>query len=366
MIGIIGGYGKAGLQAARVLKAWGNRPLRIGGRNPEKHRQTLINQFPEAEWIEVDIENDDSLKKFITGCELIINCVGPSHKTTARVMKICLSNNCHLVDAGEGKGIEEISLPFHGSAVLHSAGALPGLSGILPRWLAGSFDNVTDLTAYSGGLDQFTLSGAEDYLFGIFDKPKPPLSAWKDGACRPFALKRETCVALPFFRDEVTLHPYFDTETEFVARQLSLINGQWYMGTAGERMSAALEGISGQFYADTKGAIKRLCSASQLDAAGRQTYFNYLIQLEGIKQGNPLTRTLVLQATGACELTGAVAAVAGIALLSKELSFDICPVSAISNPGALIPRLSETEIISQLDVFDCSISELSQEIEGEI
>jgi hypothetical protein len=366
MIGILGGYGRVGLQAASVLRDWGNASLRIGGRNPEKAREKLINEFPEAEWVKVDIENDDSLKNFITGCELIVNCAGPSHRITVSVAKMCLSNGCHHVDSGEGKDIEKMHKSPHSSAVLYGAGAIPGLSGLLPRWLANSFDNVTNLIAYTGGLDQFTLSGAEDYLYGIIDEAKPPLSAWKDGVYSPLVLKRETGVTLPFFPNEVTLNPYFDTETEFVAKDLSLLNGEWHMAIVGEHMSAALEGISGQFYADTTGAIKRLCLASELDTAGRQTYFNFLVQLEGVKQGKSLTRTLVLQAKGASALTGAVVAVTGIALLEKELPVSAGPVATIPNPDKLITRLSEAKIIKRLKVFDCSISDLLQEVEGEI
>ncbi len=366
MIGILGGYGRVGLQAARTLKDCGDVSLRIGGRNPEKYRIKLINEFPEAEWFEVDIENDDSLKNFITGCELIVNCVGPSHRIATKVMQMCLSNNCHLVESGEGRSIEKMHKPLHSSAVLYSAGALPGLSGLLPRWLANSFDKVTNLIAYTGGLDQFTLSGAEDYLYGIFDNPKPSLSTGKDNYYNYLFLNDKIKVSLPFFPNEVRLYPYFDTETEFVAQDLSLLSGEWYMAIGGDHLSAALERISKEFYADTKGTIKRLCLASELDVAGRQTYFNFLVQLEGFKQGKSLTRTLVLQTKGVSELTGSVAAVAGIALLKGELPFNVGPVAKIPDPDILIARLSETKIISQLEVFDCSVSDLLQAVEGEI
>jgi hypothetical protein len=366
MIGILGGYGKVGLQAARVLKGWGNPSLRIGGRNPEKVQNKIINEFPDAEWVKVDIENDDSLKNFITDCELIVNCAGPSHRITARAAQMCLSYGCHHIDAGEGKNIERMHKSSQRTAAFYGAGAIPGLSGLLPRWLANSFDNVKNLIAYTGGLDQFTLSGAEDYLFGVFDEAKEPLAAWKNGACCSSSLNRRSGVALPFFPHEVNLQPYFDTETEFVAKSLSLRNGEWYLAVDGEHTSAALEGISAQFHADAKAAIKHLCLATELDAAGRQTYLNYLVQLEGVKQGKSLTRTLVLQTMGTSVLTGSVAAVTGIALLEGELPVNVGPIAAIPDPDKVIARLSETRIISRLKVFDCSINDLLQVVEGEI
>jgi hypothetical protein len=366
MIGILGGYGKVGLQAARVLKEWSKSPLRIGGRNPEKARNRFTNEFPDAEWVTVDIENDDSLKKFISDCELIVNCAGPSHRITTRVAQMCLSHGCHHIDAGEIKNTENMHKPSQGTAVFHGAGAIPGLSGLLPRWLAGSFDTVNNLIAYTGGLDQFTLSGAEDYLFGVLDEARAPLAAWKDGACRSSALNRRSGVALPFFPREVNLQPYFDTETEFVAKSLSLRNGEWYLAIDGEHVSAALEGISAQFYADTTGATKRLCLASELDTAGRQTYLNFLVQLEGVRQGKSLTRTLVLQTGGTSVLAGSVAAVTGIALLEEELPVSVGPIAAIPNPDMVITRLSEARTINRLKVFDCSINDLLEVVEGEI
>ncbi len=366
MIGILGGYGKVGLQASRVIEEWGNSALRIGGRNPEKAQNHFINEFPDAEWVKVDIANDDSLKNFITNCELIVNCAGPSHRITARVAQMCLSHGCHHIDVGEGKNIEKMHNPSKRTAVFYGAGAIPGLSGLLPRWLANSFDNVNNLIAYTGGLDQFTLSGAEDYLFGVLDEAKEPLAAWKNGARCTSALNRRSGVTLPFFPREVNLQPYFDTETEFVAKSLSLRNGEWYLAVDGDHMSAALEGISAQFYADTTAAIKRLCLATDLDTSGRQTYLNYLVQLEGVKQGKSLTRTLVLQTKGTSVLTGSLAALTGIALLEGELPVNVGPIATIPNPDMVITRLVEAQIISRLKVFDCSINDLLQVVDGEI
>jgi hypothetical protein len=362
MIGILGGYGNVGLRAARVLTEWGNSRLRIGGRNPENARDHFKTQFSDAEWVTVDIENDDSLKNFVTGCELIVNCAGPSHRLTARVARMCLSHGCHHIDAGIVKDIEKMHTPSQSTAVFYGAGAIPGLSGLLPRWLANSFDTVENLTVYTGGLEQFTRSGAEDYLFGILDEANDPLNS----ACSSPALNRRSQVTLPFFPREVSLQPYCDTETEFVAKSLSLRNGEWYLAVDGYHMWTALEGITAQFYADATGAIERLCLATELDTAGRQTYLNYLVQLEGAKQGKPLTRTLVLQAKGASEITGSVAAVTGIALLEGELPFNAGPVAAIPDPDKVITRLSEARLISRPQVFDCSINDLLQVVEGEI
>lgn len=362
MIGILGGYGKVGLQAVRVFDNWGKSPLRIGGRNLETARNHLTGEFNDAEWVEVDIENDDSLKNFITDCELIVNCAGPSHRLTSRVAQMCLSHGCHHIDAGFIKDIESMQVPSRSTAVFYSAGAVPGLSGLLPRWLADSFDTVDHLAAYTGGLDRFTPSGAEDYLFGIFDEAENSLN---DAGSSP-GLKKRSGVSLPFFPRKVNLQPYVDAETKLVSKRLSLRNEEWYLAVDGEQMSAAMEGISAQFYTDATGAVKRLCLATGLDAAGRQTYLNFLVQIKGIRHGNPLTRTLVLQTKGASVVTGSVAAVTGIALLEGKLPFNAGPVASIPEPDTVITRLTEARVISHPKIFDCSINDLLQAVEGEI
>ncbi|WP_319491619.1 NAD(P)H-binding protein [uncultured Desulfobacter sp.] len=366
MIGILGGYGKVGLQTTKVLTEWGGCPLRIGGRNPEKAQLKFSSQFPAAELVKVDIGDDDSLRNFIGGCELIINCAGPSHRITSRVAQMSTSCECHHIDAGEGKQIKNTYGTSKKTAILYSAGAFPGLSGLLPRWLANSFESVTNLTMYVGGLDRFTFSGAEDYLFGVFNEAKEPLAAWREGACRPLSLKRSSGATLPFFLSVVELHPFYDAETEFVAKSLSLRNGEWYMAIDGEHMIAALEGISGKFYTDPEDAIAQLCRATELDTAGRQTYLIYLVQLEGIQQGKSLTRTLVARAADSFALTGSVAAVTGIALLAGELPINVGPIAEIPHPEKVIAGLSDVQVLTQFQVFDCSIKDLLQTTEGKL
>jgi len=366
MIGIIGGYGKVGLQAARLLKEWGKFPLRIGGRNPEEARIRLVDEFPQVEWVKVDIENDKGLETFLNGCELLVNCAGPSHRTTARVAQMCLSNGCHHIDAGVEKSLEMMRETPQNTAVLYAAGAIPGLSGLLPRWLANSFDTVDHLIAYTGALDRFTASGAEDYLVGVLDEANESLAAWQNGVRCSSALTRKSRVTLPFFPREVAVYPYFDAEAEFVASALSLRDGEWYIAVDGDHMSAALEGVRAQFHSDAAGAIERLCLATELDTVGRQTYINFLVQLDGVKHGMSLTRTVVLQANGTSVLAGSVAAVAGIALLEGEIPVGVRPVATIPDSDKVITRLRDTQIISQLKIFDCSIGELLQVAEGEI
>ncbi len=366
MIGIIGGYGDVGLQAARTLQAWGQYPLRLGGRNPAGARASLEAEFPRAEWAGVDIEDHRSLASFLAGCRLIVNCAGPSHRTAARVAEICLAEGCHHVDAGVDKSLAALRGTPQNTAVVYAAGAVPGLSGLLPRWLAKSFERVETLVFYSGALDGFTASAAEDYLAGVADRDNEPLAAWKNGARRPAALRRRTGTALPFFPRQVTLYPYLDAEAELVAVSLALRDGEWYMAVDGSHVPPVLEAVSAQFAADPRGAVGRLGTAAGLDAAGRRKYINLLVQLGGIKDGAPAVRTLVLRAGRPSVLTGAVAAAAGIAVLEGEIPPGVRSLAELPDPDRIMVRLNGDKAVSRLQVLESSVDELLQGVEGEV
>lgn len=366
MIGIIGGYGDVGMQAARMLKAWGKQPLRIGGRNPELARLNYAQEFPQAEWMGIDIEDNRSVESFLNGCKLIVNCAGPSHRTAARVARISMEKGCHHVDAGIDKGLEAMRAIPQNTVVLYAAGATPGLSGLLPRWLAKSFDAVDSLLYYYGALDRFTATAAEDYLAGVSSPDNRPLAAWKNGACQFAALSRKSGNKLPLFLREVTLYPYFDAEAEFVSTSLALRDGEWYIAVDGTHVPTILEGVRAQFLLDSKGAVNRLCTATELDSFGQHKYMNFIIQCAGFKDGVAITRTLLLQAGRPADLTGSVIASAAIVVLEGDIPAGVRPLAEIPDPVQVISRLSRAECISRLNVVEGSVEQLLHIVEGEI
>ncbi|MBD8499358.1 saccharopine dehydrogenase NADP-binding domain-containing protein [Paenibacillus arenosi] len=366
MIGIIGGYGEVGLSAVNMLYQWGKQPLRIGGRNPDPARIVHGHKWPQAEWVNVTIEDDESLESFVRGCVVVVNCAGPSHQTSARVAAMCMSLGCHHVDAGVDPRFEQLRETEHNKVVLYAAGATPGLSGLLPRWLAESFDRVDALRYYTGALDKFTFSAAEDYLVGVVSEDNEPMAAWKNSSRSSSALNRKTKATLPFFTREVTLYPYFDQEAAFVAASLSLRDGEWYLAIDGEHVPNVLEEVSAQFLVDRGHAIKRLCTATELDAAGRQQYVNFIVQLSGVKDGLDIVRTIVLQAQSSSQLTGWTVATAAIAVLEGEIPVGVRPLAEISQPHSIIDRISHSAIHAQFNVLECSIDDLLQTVEGEL
>ncbi|GAA1880346.1 saccharopine dehydrogenase NADP-binding domain-containing protein [Streptantibioticus ferralitis] len=356
MIGIIGGYGAVGAQAARLLGEWGAGPLRIGGRNLTAAQRAAAALPGTVEAAVVDVDDDASLAAFVQGCEVVVGCAGPSHRTAARVARAALAAGAHYVEAG-GDTVPE----YVGERrAVFAAGALPGLSGLLPRWLAArEFTTVHALTCYAGVLDRFTPTGAEDYLRGVLGGDNEPLAAWRDGDRRSSALTRQAAVTLPFFPREVSAVPYLDAEGEQLARDLSLTHGHWYTVLDGEHLGAALDAARTRPPAE---AAADLCRATALDAAGRTPYVTLLIQLDGTTAaGRAATRTAVLRAPGIAELTGAMTAATALAVLRGEVPAGARHAATALDPSATVGRLRDR---CELTVLETTIDQLVVVEEG--
>lgn len=365
MIAVIGGYGEVGINACNLLQKWGKQTLKIGGRNPEKEKLRHRDSFPNAEWAYIDMYNEDSLLNFIDGCDLILNCAGPSHKVSKRIAEKCIETGHHLVDAGLERNVEELTLQQPDLSILYGAGAIPGLSGMLPFWFARQFDKVHASISYTGILDTFTPTAAEDYLEGVLDETNTPLAAWQDGTLAKGVLRRQPHLILPFFEKELTAYPIFDDETLHVAKTLKLNHGEWYLTVDGNQMAMALDNAAVQYRDSQQETIERLCLASSLDMVGRKPYYNQLIQFEGEVDAAVTIKTVLLQALGMAQLTGSVAAACAIGLLEGHIATrGIHPAAIADQKGFIIDFLLQHGIIRQLRIFNDPIKELITEEEG--
>ncbi|MGW3974356.1 saccharopine dehydrogenase NADP-binding domain-containing protein [Streptomyces ardesiacus] len=366
MIGVVGGYGAVGTAASRLLARWGVDSLRIGGRDGERAARFAaeLNSpdsagSPSAEAAVCDAGDPSSLAAFIHGCDLIVHCAGPSHHTSAPIIAAALAAGADVVDAGGGAGTQTPA----GRTVLYDAGAVPGLTGLLPRHLAAAyFEDVHSLTAHTGVLDRFTDTGADDYLHGVLSPAAQQLAAWRQGIARSGALTRRTGLHLPFFPRPVSALPYLDSEAEGVARDLMLTHGDWYTDIDGEHLAAALASAHTMRRADAVRALRR---ATALDTAGRAPYTTLLIQMDGTRGGRPTTRTAILRAGPVAELTGAVAAVAALALREGSVPPGAHRADAALDPAASLAQLTTgAGAVCRLDVHETPIDELAAAEEG--
>src|SRR5437762_12354893 len=145
MIGILGAGGEVGRATARLLD--GRAELRLGGRR-----------------------DHESLDRFCAGCDVVVNCTAaPARELVAAA---AMGAGAHYVDpAGDGLLLDRMAgvcRAHPGRTALLAAGASPGLTGLLPRWLAGQgFDRPLALTGYACAMDRFSPGSAADFLASL-------------------------------------------------------------------------------------------------------------------------------------------------------------------------------------------------------
>ncbi|WP_025854592.1 saccharopine dehydrogenase NADP-binding domain-containing protein [Pseudomonas sp. CHM02] len=364
LIGVLGASGDVGLASARALLSLGLHDLRLGGRDPHNGARCLARlqlQWPDArlQWTAVDFNDTPALARFARGCDVLLNCAGPSWRVADRAAQAALQADAHYVDAAGDIHLDPTL--WRGRSAVLGAGLQPGLTGLLPRWLAAQgFTRVQGLTSYFGLRDQFTAVAADDFLQGAVDGSSEPLAAWHNGRCSR-ALRRRRDVLLPCFPGPVHVLPYLNREGERLARDLHLETGQWFNVMTDGHVLKALDQAHSLPRAD---AVQRLCTASQLDLSGQAPFVTLLLQLDGLRDGQACTRSLVVSGAGNAALTGAMAATAIVSVLEGEIRPGCHYAAHALPPVASLERLQRTSAIHALNLLDHPLEHLQHAEEG--
>jgi len=364
LIGVLGASGDVGLASAQALLSLGLHNLRLGGRDAHTGARCLARlhqQWPDArlQWTAVDFNDTPALARFARACDVLLNCAGPSWRVADRAAQAALKADAHYVDAAGDIHLDPAL--WRGRSAVLGAGLQPGLTGLLPRWLAAQgFTRVQGLTSYFGLRDQFTAVAADDFLQGAVDGSSEPLAAWHNGRCSR-ALRRRRDVLLPCFPGPVHVLPYLNEEGERLARDLHLETGQWFNVITDGHVLNALDQAHNLPRAE---AVQRLCTASQLDLSGQPPFVTLLLQLDGLCDGQACTRSLVLSGAGNAALTGAMAAITVVSVLEGEIRPGCHHAAHALPPAASLERLQRTSSIRTLNLLDHPLEHLQDAEEG--
>lgn len=363
-IGVLGGSGQVGRAVVRQLRHFGVPSLRVGARRPDAGRHIIDRESDGTESVAfaaVDVFDPDTLSRFCDGCEVVINCAGPSCHVGDRVARAAFAAGASYVDpSGDDvlfSALSWLEFAAAGQTAMISAGMMPGLTALLPRYLAADgFDRSMRLVAYAGGRGHFTVAAAADYLATMVSGYGVPAAAWRHGARQPHALDPLVDVELPAFQGRVTAMPYLSTETERLAQALGLAEVRWFSVFDGTHMMAALRRhkVTATGLA-LLAAADELCSAAELDLFGRQPYQAVVMQLQGEAGGRPRTRTLMLRASCASELTGTFAALAAWAVLQHEVPAGLHHAGEVLDPVTTAGRLCHAAAAPAVELSDAPI-----------
>ncbi len=341
-IGILGASGDIGQHIAEALLRTPVDPerateFRLAARRPEAI-QAPVGASKAASRARIttcacDVRDQDSLARLADGLDVVVDATGPSHDRALTTASTVLAAGASYVDVGgpadvralqEASAVEQVAL-FH-------AGALPGASGILPRWLLGRNPRARTLTVFIGGRGVFTRTGAEDYLAGLKYGDVEPLAAWRDGRRVSQGAQRQENVIIDGFPDPVSLFPYLDSDAEAIARESGLKDGTWYSAMVGQGIMDLLMLAIGM---GLETGSSWLHDASVAKAAGRRPYVVLIAETE--------TEKIMLRAPSEGVLSAEVAAAATREVLSGRVPAGRGCAAAVLDPDRVLTTLMAPE-----------------------
>ena len=358
MIGIIGGGGNVGQWATQALTRFSSAYIKVGGRNKEQFEK-LARSLPDnaaVEFRQVDFKNIHSVKQFAEDCTIILNCAGPTYNHASELAEAVLNMGIGYVDVGYGKAMDQIFKRYGDKRILCKAGAIPGLSGVLPKYLAQQFEEIHQIEVYYCALGKFTKTAAADYLDGVFDN-RMELPSKRREARRKL---------LPLSINEAYLYPYYDEECEHVERITKCNVSKWFMALEGECTHNFMNTAADSYKMDSDKAVEDLCLATYVDTLGRTEYAGFVIQISGETAGKHMIRTMQVKAPTAEYMTGTVAAASALLLdHTKELKIggELGKIKEVNEFFSILDRIGQRLLIS---IVDKSIEDLTAVEEGEI
>lgn len=351
-IGVVGASGAVGRVAVRLLAEFWNGPIRI-----TVGRSGGFPDLPAGKTFErrrVDIDDASALKEFCRDCAVILNCAGPSYRILDRVARAAFDAGADYIDPGGDDVLADAlaAAPLErGRVAILSAGLMPGLSALLPKWLAGQSGGVpTALTAYFCLRDYFSPGAAEDFLLAFSSGDAQPMAGWSAGKPAHRALDPLTEVHLPYFRGRVNGRPFLSREGARLARALELTEAQWYFvfepGHFLNALSRAQENLGGQ--ANAAEAARQLARAAELDLFGQQPYQQFVFRL----QGSSGVSILLFRSSSVNELTAEVAVFAAMETAGGMVSAGTWFAAGVLDADKLVRRLRDCPSVQVLEVID--------------
>lgn len=341
VVGLLGGAGAVGRAAAERLAGVGE--LRVGGRNPDRAAAV-----PGGVPVRVDLHDPAGLAAFCAGCDVVLNCAGPSHLVLDGVARAALAAGAHYVDAaGDLPALRALG-PVRDRAAVFSAGLTPGLSGLLPRLLADPAPRRLDV--HVGGAAALGEMGARDMLAAHGPEFGTPLAVWRDGRAVPGARPLHG-VALPGFPGRVHAYPFVSAEAARLAEACGVDELRAHTVYASENVPRALaaawaDGSPDEGPADRH--VSALIAAAEADLARTAPYSTLLFQT--VPRGTGAPRRLTLRTSDPNALSGAVAALAVRDVLAGRIPPGAHLAADRLDPAAVLDRLRADPAVTAADL----------------
>jgi hypothetical protein len=333
VIGLLGGTGAVGSGAARRLAAAGIGPLRIGARDAAR-AAALAATLPGAGALAVDLHDDAALAAFCTGCRVVVQCAGPSYRILDRVARAALAAGADYVDAAGDEPLRRRLAPGPpGWRAVLSAGAVPGVSGLLPRLVAA---RARRLDVFVGGTAAPSRAGVLDALLARGPEFGEPGAVWRGGTVVRSALPVLERVVLPGFDGPVRALPFLGVEARELAARSGVGELRAYTVFPGPRVPDALA-AAWAAGGDPDDHVERVAAALRADVAEHGEAFTVLASArhpDGVRRAR-------LRTGDPAALTAAVVALAAAAVRAGTVPPGVHLAAQVLDPLEAVAALRD-------------------------
>lgn len=355
LIGVLGCGGALGSAACNVLKQ--TYTIRGG----QRRQPAGMKDDSNFQWAKVDLYKEEELAAFCKECDVILNCAGPSYLVGDRVAVAAARENAFYIDTF-GASLIEDSLLKKGlekeSVFIIAAGSFPGLSGILPRWLAGQgFDSAVSMYSFAGGREHCSPCAGLDLLLSSVSNYGTPGAYIKNGSIVRALDEHYEKVYIPFLKEEVYQQKFLNDETVKLASLLQLKEACWYNMSVDKTVNDAIFNSSARLSMDRseqalQETIGELCAAAAMALCGKQPWYVMTTELQGEKRGELIRKRCILRSKSSYELSGVVAAAAVETLLKRKMEPGIYWACEVLDPVETVEMLFSAKAAASIDIVD--------------
>jgi hypothetical protein len=350
-VGIIGYSGTIGRKVIDYLK--NDYKIRGGSRH-------LNESELDIELMKVDTEDEKSLEQFCDGCDLVINCAGPSFLIGDKIVKCAANKGVSYIDAFGANLLEnKINESKYKNDIVTviSAGVFPGFSAMLVKWLANKFDKVENLVAYFGGQERCSWSATMDlllstkYNFGVAN------AEYCNGEIVKNASINGDSTELPGVPQKVYLQKFLSSESIRIANELKIGKLEWYSIISDKLIYDNLtEAYSKIVYEEDIDKISdiadNLANISSMFANGGDNWYRIVIDVLGECNGITNTKRLVIENEDSSKISAIVISKVAKNLLEKNHNLGVYWADEILNQDDVTEILDDKSIINSYQFVD--------------
>ncbi|MGB2951319.1 MAG: saccharopine dehydrogenase NADP-binding domain-containing protein [Rhodococcus sp. (in: high G+C Gram-positive bacteria)] len=357
VIGLIGGSGTVGRTAALRMSAARLGTLRIGGRNVDAAGAVAAECSGAADAVRLDLADAADLEQFCSGCSVVVNCAGPSYLVLDSVARVAFSVGAVYVDiGGELPAADALrsSQPASDRIAVFSAGAMPGLSGLLPRLITQGRP-LRRLETYVGGVARFTELSAADGLLTRGDRFGEAMASMHGGRVESNSVSPLRDVSLPGFPRPVHAWPYLTTEAQSLGRMSYVAEVRAYNVFASDRLTRAMTHAWAQLSAspdhdELAPFVPSIVEATIADEGEFGAFYVMLFTGRPARGHDRGVTRVILRADDSYGLSGAVVALAVEDVLDGRVGPGVHLAAEVLDPLHSANRLREDPLVHELTV----------------